>query len=89
MPNTAHVKRGDQIVEENVTTLQLGDVVVVRPGDRLPVDGQVINGRSTLDQSPITGESVLVAKGPGDEVFAGTINQEAALEIKITTTFRR
>jgi Cd2+/Zn2+-exporting ATPase len=82
MPGTAQVKRGDQIVEEKVETLQLGDVVVVRPGDRLPVDGQIASGSSAIDQSPITGESVPVEKGPGDEVFAGTINGDGALEIR-------
>lgn len=84
MPKTARVKRGDQIVEENVGKLQIGDVVVVRPGDRLPVDGKIISGRSAIDQSPITGESVPVQKGKGDEVFAGTINQDAALNIEVT-----
>jgi Cd2+/Zn2+-exporting ATPase len=84
MPKTARVKRGDQIVEENVDGLQVGNVVVVRPGDRLPVDGQIVNGQSTIDQSPITGESVPVEKAEGDEVFAGTINQNAALDIEVT-----
>lgn len=84
MPQTAQVKRGDQIVEEPVNQLQIGDVVVVRPGDRLPVDGNIINGRSAIDQSPITGESVPVEKGQGEEVFAGTINKEAALEVAVT-----
>lgn len=84
MPKTARVKRGEQIVEEPVATLQVDDVVVVRPGDRLPVDGQIISGAGAIDQSPITGESVPVDKEPGDEVFAGTINQSAALEVKVT-----
>ncbi|MCL4294595.1 MAG: cadmium-translocating P-type ATPase [Anaerolineae bacterium] len=84
MPKTAQVKHGDQIVEEKVESLQVGDVVVVRPGDRLPVDGQIVRGNSAIDQSSITGESVPVKKGENDEVFAGTINQDAALEIKVT-----
>lgn len=84
MPQTARVKRGDQVVEEKVDRLQVGDVVVVRPGDRLPVDGEIVSGRSAIDQSPITGESIPVEKGEGDEVFAGTINQETALEVKVT-----
>jgi Cd2+/Zn2+-exporting ATPase len=84
MPKTAWVKRGGQIVEEKVEALQVGEVVVVRPGDRLPVDGQIRSGRSAIDQSPITGESVPVVKGEGEQVFAGTINQDAALEIGVT-----
>lgn len=88
MPKTAHVKRGGQIVEEPVESLQVDDVVVVRPGDRLPVDGTVTRGSSAIDQSPITGESVPVQKKIGDEVFAGTINQEAALDVQVTKLAR-
>ena len=84
MPQTARVKRGDQIVELNVAQVQVGDVVVVRPGDRVSVDGAITSGSSTIDQSPITGESVPVRKGPGDDVFAGTINQDVALDVKVT-----
>ncbi len=65
MPKTAQVRRGDQIVETKVDDLQVEDVVVVRPGDRVPVDGAVISGESTIDQAPITGESVPVQKAPG------------------------
>ncbi len=84
MPKTAHVRRGDQIMEEPVDQLIIGDMVVIRPGDRIPVDGVISLGESAVDQSPITGESVPVQKSIGDEVFTGTINQEAALEVKIT-----
>ena len=84
MPKTAKVKRGDQIAEEQVENLAVGDVVVVRPGDRIPVDGEVAEGSSTVDQSPITGESVPVTKSKGDEVFAGTVNKDNALDIKVT-----
>jgi Cd2+/Zn2+-exporting ATPase len=84
MPQTAQVRRGDQIVELPVAQVEVGDVVVVRPGDRLPVDGAVASGSSAVDQSPVTGESVPVQKAPGDEVFAGTINQDAALDVTVT-----
>lgn len=84
MPKTARVRRGDQITEEPVERIRVGDEVVVRPGDRVPVDGQVVRGASAIDQSPITGESVPVSKQIGDEVFAGTINHEAALEVRVT-----
>ena len=84
MPKTAHVKRGDKIVVEAVDGLQIGDVVVVRPGDRVPVDGTVAMGSSAIDQSPITGESVPVEKTKGDDVFAGTINQQAALDVRVS-----
>ncbi|WP_254929192.1 cation-translocating P-type ATPase [Cyanobium sp. A2C-AMD] len=62
----------------------IGDVVRVRPGERLPLDGTVLSGVSAIDQAPITGESLPVDKGPGDAVFAGTINQGGALEIQVT-----
>lgn len=84
MPRTARVRQGDQIAEVPVARVQVNDVVVVRPGDRIPVDGTVANGQSAVDQSPVTGESVPVRKAAGDEVFAGTINQEAALDVTVT-----
>lgn len=84
MPKTAQVKRNGQIVEEPVEQLQVGDVVIARPGDRIPVDGEVAEGSSSVDQSPITGESVPVTKAVGDEVFAGTVNKDNALDIRVT-----
>ena len=84
MPRTAHVKRGDRVEEIPVETLAVDDVVVVRPGDRLPVDGVIVAGESTRDQSAVTGESVPVARKPDDEVFAGTINQENGLDVRVT-----
>jgi len=84
-PETALVRRSDG-VEEEVPVEQLlpGDVVLVKPGDRLPVDGLVIGGSSSVDQSTITGESVPVSKFPGEHVFAGTINGSGALAVKMT-----
>jgi Cd2+/Zn2+-exporting ATPase len=84
MPKTARVKQGDEIVERPVEQVAVDDVVVVRPGDRIPVDGEIVRGASAIDQSAITGESMPVNKGAGDEVFAGTINQENALDVKVT-----
>ncbi len=84
MPTTAHVRRGDRIEEAPVETLRLGDIVCVRPGDRIPVDGAVVQGESTVDQSPVTGESVPVSKTVGHEVYAGTVNQSAALDVQVT-----
>jgi Cd2+/Zn2+-exporting ATPase len=84
MPRTAHLKRGERVEEVPVETLAVDDVVVVRPGDRVPVDGVIVAGESTLDQSAVTGESVPVARKPNDEVFAGTINQENGLDVRVT-----
>lgn len=88
MPKTAQVKRGDTLVEEQVEQLQVGDVVLVRPGDRIPVDGRIVRGTSAIDQSAITGESVPVTREFGEHVFAGSINLETALEIETTALAR-
>ena len=84
MPKTAHVRRGGQVEEVDVASLAVDDIVVVRPGDRIPVDGAVAAGSSTVDQAAVTGESVPVAKQVDDEVFAGTVNQENALDVRVT-----
>lgn len=83
-PRTARVRRDGAEAEVPVGQLLRGDVVVVRPGERVPVDGDVVAGRSAVDQSPVTGESVPVEKEPGKGVFAGTVNGEGALEVAVT-----
>ena len=83
-PDTARVKRDGAVVELPVRDVKRGDRVLVRAGDRVPLDGIIREGRSSLDQATVTGESVPVSKGPGDTVFAGTINAEAALEVEVT-----
>jgi Cd2+/Zn2+-exporting ATPase len=83
-PDTARVRRGEALVEVPVGQVKRGDRVLVRAGDRVPLDGVIREGRSSLDQSTVTGESLPVSKGPGDGVFAGTINAEAALEVEVT-----
>ncbi len=83
-PKTARVRRDGREAELPVEELLRGDVVIVRPGERLPIDGRVLAGRSAVDQSPITGESVPVEKGPGDDVFAGSVNGGSTLEIEVT-----
>jgi Zn2+/Cd2+-exporting ATPase len=82
-PETARVKRGDEISETPVRQVRRGDIVIVRPGDRVPLDGVIRAGASSLDQATVTGESAPVAKSAGDQVFAGTINTEAMLEIEV------
>jgi len=81
-PKTARIKRGGDESEVPLEQVQVGDVVVVRPGERIPVDGIVIAGRSSVNQAPLTGESVPVDKTVGDEVFAGTLNEFGVLEIR-------
>lgn len=83
-PRTARVRRDGQELEVPVSDLYLGDVVLVRNGERISADGRVVSGQSTVDQSPITGESLPVDKGPGDLVFAGTVNGDGSLAIEVT-----
>ncbi|MBT2441963.1 cadmium-translocating P-type ATPase [Streptomyces sp. ISL-36] len=76
---------GAAVVEESVhvADLRVGDIVLVRPGERLPADGTVLHGTSDVDQATITGESLPAAKSPGDEVFAGTLNGTGALRVRV------
>lgn len=99
-PRTAHVRRGQDVVELPVEDLQIGDVVVVRPNERLPADGFVISGATSINQAPVTGESMPVDKQPvadpaeararpasiaaASAVFAGTINGAGAIEVETT-----
>ena len=81
-PRRCWLLRDGQEVRVLTTELQVGDRVVVKPGARIPVDGVVLDGRSALDQSALTGESLPIDKGPGDEVLAGSLNQFGALTIE-------
>ena len=84
-PDKATVQLADGTwVEREVNEVALGDIVRVRPGERIGLDGEVVAGRSTIDQAPITGESLPIEKTVGDKVFAGTINQAGALEYRVT-----
>lgn len=68
----------------HVSTLSIGDLIIVKPGDRIPVDGQLINGHTTVDESAITGESIPVEKDPGSEVYAGTVNVNGSITVRVT-----
>ncbi|MFW5939780.1 MAG: heavy metal translocating P-type ATPase [Halolamina sp.] len=83
-PDRATVRRDGEEIEVDVEELDVGDTVVVRPGEKLPADGEVTRGESAVDQSPITGESVPVEKAEGDEVYAGTINETGALDVEVS-----
>lgn len=83
-PKTARIKRDGDELEVPIEQVQVGDLVVIRPGERIPVDGVVVAGRSSLNQAPLTGESVPVEKTVGDEVFAGTLNELGVLEVRAT-----
>lgn len=86
LPNAAARVTGDQIHEVPLADLRPGDLVLVRPGARVPADGAVRRGESTVDESLITGESSPVAKRQGDTVLAGTVNGSGALHVEVTGT---
>ena len=83
-PDNARVKVGDREEIKHVDEVEVGDIVIVKPGDKVPLDGKVVSGSSSINQASITGESVPVLKEIGDEVFSGTVNEEGYLEIEVT-----
>ncbi|OXS59975.1 heavy metal translocating P-type ATPase [Cohnella sp. CIP 111063] len=83
-PKEALVRRGSTELMVDVDAIQVGDIMIVKPGQKLAMDGMVVKGTSTINQAAITGESVPVTKTIDDEVFAGTLNEEGLLEVKVT-----
>jgi Cu+-exporting ATPase len=81
---TAHVVRDGKEEDIAVPDVEPGDIVVVRPGEKIPVDGEIVEGRSTIDESMVTGESIPVTKEPGDTVIGATINQTGAFRFRAT-----
>lgn len=83
-PASALVKRGENLIPMPIEQVRIGDRIIVKPGERIALDGVVIEGESSVDQSSITGESLPVDKKPEDKVFSGTINKNGSLEIGVT-----
>jgi Cu+-exporting ATPase len=81
-PRTARVLRDGEETDAAIDEVQVGDEIVVRPGEKVPVDGEIVDGHSTLDESMVTGESIPVEKGPGDPVVGGTVNQTGAFRFR-------
>src|SRR5450755_1681545 len=82
LPRTVSVRRNNEVIEIPAENLRLSDTVIVKPGGRIPVDGVVLGGCSFVEQAAITGEAMPVEKLPGGSVYAGTINQSGALEVR-------
>jgi len=82
-PKNARVRRDGKEIEVPIDEVKLGEIVLVKPGDNIPIDGTVLSGHSTVNQATITGESIPVEKTLGDRTFAGTLNENGALEIKV------
>lgn len=85
-PETATVEDEGTLVEKQVSEIKLGETVIVKPGEKIPVDGEIISGQSTVDESMATGESAPVTKKTGDSVIGGTINNEGRLKLSVTKT---
>ncbi|MBE2232791.1 MAG: copper-translocating P-type ATPase [Anaerolinea sp.] len=85
---TARVVRGEEEIELPIDQVQVNDIVIVRPGEKIPVDGIVISGQSAVDESMVTGESLPVDKGPGDEVIGATINKSGSFRLRATKVGR-
>lgn len=83
-PNEALVRRNGHEMFISVDEIQIGDIMIVKPGQKIAMDGVVVSGTSSVNQAAITGESVPVAKTVGEEVFAGTLNEEGLLEVRVT-----
>lgn len=83
-PSTARLMEDGEVREVSAASLQPGQRVLIRPGDRVSCDGRILSGESDLDESPVNGESVPRSRAPGDDVFAGTVNLDAALEVEVT-----
>ncbi|UCD35419.1 MAG: cadmium-translocating P-type ATPase, partial [Nitrospiraceae bacterium] len=81
-PDTARIKRDGHVREVHTHDVAVGETVVIRPGEKVPLDGRVVAGHSSVNESPITGESLPVEKAEGADVFAGTLNEEGYLEIQ-------
>jgi Cd2+/Zn2+-exporting ATPase len=83
-PDRATVKRGSEQTVVDADAVKPGEVIIVKPGERIPLEGKVIAGVTSVDEAPITGESMPVTKQPGSQVFAGTLNEEGLVEIEVT-----
>ena len=86
IPSVAHLKQNGEVVDVGVDQLKIRDRVLVKPGEKVPVDGTVVEGTSSVNESMLTGESEPVTKKPGDEVIGGSINGEAAFVVKVEKT---
>jgi Zn2+/Cd2+-exporting ATPase len=84
VPKTAFIDRSGTLAEVPAESLVVGDVIAIRPGDRVPADGEILSGESAIDEAPVTGESTPKRKGEGEAVFAGTINTDGTLRVRVT-----
>lgn len=83
-PDFAWIKVGNELIQKAATEIEIDEYIIIKPGDRIPLDGEITEGHTSINQAPITGESIPIDKTIGDTVFAGTINESGSLTIKVT-----
>ncbi|WP_206752230.1 HAD-IC family P-type ATPase [Desulfosporosinus fructosivorans] len=83
-PPEAWLKIGQDLSRVSVEDISIGDIIVVKLEEKIPIDGEIISGTSSINQAPITGESIPVDKSTGDTVFAGTINENGSIEVRVS-----
>src|SRR5690625_7928236 len=83
-PNKALIRKNNSVIVLPVEQIAINDIMIIKPGEKIAMDGEVIEGKTTINQAAITGESMPVAKSVGDEVFEGTLNEEGSIEVKVT-----
>lgn len=83
-PNHATIRRHNEIIELHVDDIKVNDVMIIKPGEKIAMDGEVVSGNTSINQAAITGESIPVQKQTDDEVFAGTLNEEGSIEVRVT-----
>ncbi len=83
-PKHASIRKNNGIIDLDVKQINVGDIMVIKPGEKIAMDGEVISGKTSINQAAITGESIPVHKSKGDNVFAGTINEEGSIDVRVT-----
>ena len=86
IPPKTYLVKNEEIIEINTSDLQINDIIQIRPGDKIPIDGIVINGETSIDESMLTGEAMPIRKQIGDQVIGGTINQTGSIKVKVEKT---
>ncbi|HRH64779.1 MAG TPA: copper-translocating P-type ATPase [Bacteroidia bacterium] len=84
IPSKAHLKHGDHVMDVNTDTLKENDVIIIKPGEKLPADGTIVEGHSAIDESMLTGESVPIEKSSGNKVIAGSINGNGSITVQVS-----
>ncbi|MGN1444411.1 MAG: heavy metal translocating P-type ATPase [Acutalibacteraceae bacterium] len=88
-PDFANVKHGDEITQEDPYDVKVDDIIVIKPGERVPLDAVIVNGNTTLDTSSLTGESLPLEKEPGNEILSGSINLSGLIEARVTKEYEQ